>query len=88
MNEAKHVFLLDPMLATGGSAVQSIEQLKALGANRITMVCIISAPEGVAVLETVYPDVDIITGVIDRELDENKYICPGLGDFGDRLFGT
>jgi uracil phosphoribosyltransferase len=88
MNEAKHVFLLDPMLATGGSAVQSIEQLKASGANRITMVCIISAPEGVQVLETVYPDVDIITGVIDRELDENKYIRPGLGDFGDRLFGT
>jgi uracil phosphoribosyltransferase len=88
MNAAKHVFLLDPMLATGGSAAQSIERLKELGAQRITMVCIISAPEGVQVMETAYPDVDIITGVIDRELDENKYIRPGLGDFGDRLFGT
>jgi uracil phosphoribosyltransferase len=88
MKEAKHVFLLDPMLATGGSAAQSIEQLKELGAERITMVCIISAPEGVDLVEAAYPDVEIVTGVIDRELDENRYICPGLGDFGDRLFGT
>lgn len=88
LQAAKHVFLLDPMLATGGSAVQSIAQLKALGAQRITMVCVISAPEGVALLTTAYPDVDIITGVVDRELDENQYIRPGLGDFGDRLFGT
>jgi len=88
MKEAKHVFLLDPMLATGGSAEQSIQRLKKLGAQRITMVCIISSPEGVQYLRDAHPDVDIITGVIDRELDENKYIRPGLGDFGDRLFGT
>ena len=88
LNEAKHVFLLDPMLATGGSAAQSVDRLKELGAQRITMVCIISAPEGVQYLQDAHPDVEIITGVIDRELDENKYIRPGLGDFGDRLFGT
>jgi uracil phosphoribosyltransferase len=88
MDAAKHVFLLDPMLATGGSAAQSIDQLKELGAERITMVCVISAPEGVQMMEAAYPTVDIITGVIDRELDGNKYIRPGLGDYGDRLFGT
>jgi uracil phosphoribosyltransferase len=88
LNEVKHVFLLDPMLATGGSAVQSLERLKSLGAHRITMVCILSAPEGVATVEAAHPDVDIVTGVVDRQLDENKYIRPGLGDFGDRLFGT
>jgi uracil phosphoribosyltransferase len=88
MNEAKHVFLLDPMLATGGSAEQSIQLLKKSGARRITMVCIIASPEGVRYLREAHPDVDIITGMIDRELDENKYIRPGLGDFGDRLFGT
>ena len=88
LNEAKHVFLLDPMLATGGSAIQSIERLKSLGAIRITMICIISAPEGVAAIKEAHPDVNVVTAVVDRELDENKFIRPGLGDFGDRLFGT
>jgi uracil phosphoribosyltransferase len=88
LQAAKHVFLLDPMLATGGSALQSIERLKALGAQRISMVCIIAAPEGVQALQTAHPDVALIAGVIDRELDANQYIRPGLGDFGDRLCGT
>lgn len=88
LNTASHVFVIDPMLATGGSAVQTIESLKNKGVTRITMVAIISSPEGVEALESSHPDVDIITGIIDRELNENKYICPGLGDFGDRLFRT
>ena len=88
LRAAKHVFLLDPMLATGGSALQSIARLKALGAQRISMVCIIAAPEGVQALQAAHPDVALIAAVIDRELDANKYIRPGLGDFGDRLFGT
>jgi uracil phosphoribosyltransferase len=88
LQAAKHVFLLDPMLATGGSALHAIERLKDLGAQRISMVCIIAAPEGVQALQRGHADVDIIAGVIDRELDANKYIRPGLGDFGDRLFGT
>jgi uracil phosphoribosyltransferase len=88
LSAAQIVFVLDPMLATGGSAAQSIDQIKAHGATRITMVSIISAPEGVAALQGAHPDVSIVTGVIDRELDSNKYIRPGLGDFGDRLFRT
>lgn len=88
LEEDTHVFVVDPMLATGGSAVQSIEQIKALGARHITMVAIIAAPEGVRALEEAHPDVTIVTGVVDRSLDENAYIRPGLGDFGDRLFGT
>lgn len=83
-----HIFLIDPMLATGGSAVQSIEQLKSLGAKRISMLCIISAPEGIEAVGQAHPDVDVFTGVLDRELNEQKYICPGLGDFGDRLYCT
>ncbi len=88
LSAAQIVFVLDPMLATGGSAVKSIDQIKAHGATRITMVSIIAAPEGVAALQAAHPDVTIVTGVIDRELDANKYIRPGLGDFGDRLFRT
>jgi len=88
LNTASHVFVIDPMLATGGSAVQTITSLKAKGVQRLTMVSIISAPEGVAALEAAHPDVEIVTGIVDRELNESKYICPGLGDFGDRLFRT
>lgn len=82
------VLLLDPMLATGGSAASSIDLIKAAGARRIRMICIVAAPEGVALLEARHPDVLVITPVVDRELNERKFIVPGLGDFGDRLYGT
>ncbi|MGJ8638975.1 MAG: uracil phosphoribosyltransferase [Opitutaceae bacterium] len=88
LSAAQVVFVIDPMLATGGSAIQAIDQIKSQGATRITMVCIISCPEGIAALQQAHPDVSIFTGVIDRELNEKKYILPGLGDFGDRLFRT
>lgn len=82
------VMVLDPMLATGGSAVQCVDQLKQRGARHISMICIIAAPEGVACLQSAHPEVSIIAGKIDRQLNERKYILPGLGDFGDRLFNT
>ena len=84
----RHVFLLDPMLATGGSALAAIEALREQGARSIRLLCIVAAPEGVALLEKHCPEVSIYTAAIDRRLDERKYILPGLGDFGDRLFGT
>ena len=80
--------VLDPMLATGGSAAQAIDTLKAAGAGRILMLCLVAAPEGVARLNRDHPDVQIWTAGLDRELNELKYILPGLGDFGDRLYGT
>lgn len=82
------VFVLDPMLATGGSAIQAINELKHAGAKNLIMVCVIAAPEGIAALSEKHPDVQIVAGVIDRELNDKKYICPGLGDYGDRLFDT
>src|SRR4051794_8354580 len=82
------VLMIDPMLATGGSAVAAIDLLKAAGARIIRMICIVSAPEGVALVEQHHPDVVIYTPVIDTRLNEHKYIVPGLGDFGDRLYGT
>jgi uracil phosphoribosyltransferase len=82
------VVLLDPMLATGGSAAAGIALIKAAGATRVRMVCLVSAPEGVAVLEAQHPDVHVYTPVIDERLNAQKYIVPGLGDFGDRLYGT
>ncbi|MEO7413897.1 MAG: uracil phosphoribosyltransferase [Opitutaceae bacterium] len=84
----RHVFLVDPMLATGGSAVKAIEVLKTEGATRIVLISIVSAPEGVAAVEQQHPDVPILTAALDRELNQRKYIVPGLGDFGDRLYGT
>jgi uracil phosphoribosyltransferase len=83
-----HFFIIDPMLATGGSIVASIDSLKEQGFDTITVISIISSPEGIRRLEESHPDVDIYTGSIDECLDENKYIIPGLGDAGDRLFGT
>jgi uracil phosphoribosyltransferase len=80
--------LLDPMLATGGSAVMAIDALKAEGARNIRLLSVVAAPEGVAIVERAHPDVDIYTPALDRELNDRKYILPGLGDFGDRLFGT
>jgi uracil phosphoribosyltransferase len=81
-------FILDPMLATGGSASAAIESVKKAGAPWIRMVSVVSAPEGVKTLEAAHPDVDIVTASVDRELNDSAYILPGLGDFGDRLFGT
>ncbi|PXA03047.1 uracil phosphoribosyltransferase [Coraliomargarita sinensis] len=88
LDEASQVYVLDPMLATGGSAVQCVDQLKQRGAKKLCMICIIAAPEGIACLEAAHPDVKILAGKVDRQLNEQKYILPGLGDFGDRLFNT
>jgi uracil phosphoribosyltransferase len=83
-----HVLMIDPMLATGGSAVAAIDLIKAAGATAISMICIVSAPEGVSLLERAHPDVAIFTPVVDKALNSHKFIVPGLGDFGDRLYGT
>ena len=80
--------LLDPMLATGGSAAQALDLIKEAGGRDTRMICIVAAPEGVKVLEERHPEVDIYTAALDERLDDRAYIVPGLGDFGDRLFGT
>lgn len=80
--------IVDPMLATGGSAVAAITMLQKAGAKDIRLICIVAAPEGIAVVERAHPGVHIFTPVIDRELNALKFILPGLGDFGDRLYGT
>ena len=82
------VVVVDPMLATGGSAVQALTLVKQNGATEVSLVCIVGAPEGVAAVEQAHPEVPIILGVLDRALNSRKYILPGLGDFGDRLYGT
>jgi uracil phosphoribosyltransferase len=84
----KRVIVVDPMLATGGSAVQALDVVKAAGAKEIGFVCIVAAPEGVAAVEEAHPEIPIHAGVLDRHLNSKKYILPGLGDFGDRLYGT
>ena len=84
----RFVLLVDPMLATGGSAAQAASLLKAHGATTIAMACVIAAPEGVATLADAHPDIDVTTGCVDRGLNDRKYILPGLGDYGDRLYGT
>ncbi|HVQ30191.1 MAG TPA: uracil phosphoribosyltransferase [Vicinamibacteria bacterium] len=81
-------FLLDPMLATGGSAALAIEGLRSLGARHVRLLSIVAAPEGVALLEQQAPDALVYAAALDRELNDKKYILPGLGDFGDRLFKT
>lgn len=86
--ENRQVLVLDPMLATGGSASEAIAMIKKRGAQRIKLVCIIAAPEGIAVLHRNHPDVEIVCGAIDEKLNEHGYIVPGLGDAGDRLYGT
>lgn len=80
--------VLDPMLATGGSAAEAINIVKQKGGKSIKFVCILAAPEGLEYLHTMHPDVHIYVGQLDNKLNENAYICPGLGDAGDRLFGT
>lgn len=84
----RHVFLVDPMLATGGSAVQALTVVKQQGAVDPVLVCIVAAPEGVAAVEKAHPGTRIHTAALDRQLNDRKYILPGLGDFGDRLYGT
>ena len=83
-----YVLMIDPMLATGGSAVAALDLLQRAGASIISMICIVAAPEGVALVERHHPNIAIYTPVVDRELNAQKYIVPGLGDFGDRLYGT
>ena len=87
LNE-RDVFVLDPMLATGGSAAAAIDFIKKRGGKKIKLMCIIAAPEGVKAVAEAHPDVEIFCGTIDEKLNENCYIVPGLGDAGDRLFGT
>ena len=82
------VFVVDPMLATGGSASGAVNHLKSRGARDLTFVCLVAAPEGVARLREFHPDVPIVTAALDRELDDDAFIRPGLGDAGDRIFGT
>ena len=84
----REVIVLDPMLATGGSAVDAITQIKKRGAKHIKFICIIAAPQGVEKLRQAHPDVEIYIGQLDDHLNENGYIVPGLGDAGDRIFGT
>lgn len=84
----RFVLCVDPMLATGGSAAQALSLMKAHGAEALAMVCVVAAPEGVARLREAHPEVPVFTAGLDRGLNERKYIVPGLGDFGDRLYGT
>ncbi|MEZ5413132.1 MAG: uracil phosphoribosyltransferase [Opitutaceae bacterium] len=82
------VLVVDPMLATGGSAANALSVVKEAGARELSFVCIVSSPEGVETVQSAHPDVPIFTAAHDRELNDRKYILPGLGDFGDRLYGT
>ena len=84
----RHFFVLDPMLATGGSAVAAVSSLKRAGATRVRFLCIVAAPAGVERMERVHPDVPVYAAALDRELNAQGYIVPGLGDAGDRIFGT
>ena len=86
--ENRDIIVLDPMLATGGSAIDAISQLKERGCSNIKFMCIIAAPEGVEALSAAHPDVQIYCGALVSHLNEDKYIVPGLGDAGDRIFGT
>lgn len=86
--DKRQVIVLDPMLATGGSAAAAIDFIKQRGAKRIKLMCIIGAPEGVETIKAAHPDVEVFIGTIDEKLNEKGYIVPGLGDAGDRLFGT
>lgn len=86
--EDREIFVLDPMLATGGSAIDAIDELKNQGCKSIRLINIVAAPEGVKAVQEAHPDVDIYVAALDRELNDTAYILPGLGDAGDRLFGT
>ena len=86
--EQRRIYVVDPMLATGGSAVDAIKLIKQRGGKDISFLCVIAAPEGIEKLHAEHPDVKIFVGNLDRQLNEKAYICPGLGDAGDRIFGT
>lgn len=86
--DKREVFVIDPMLATGGSASATISRLKQDGVTEIKLLCIVAAPEGIGCIEKEHPDVKIFCAVVDRQLNENAYILPGLGDAGDRVYGT
>lgn len=86
--EGKQALLLDPMLATGGSAARACASIEARGPTSLRMVCVVAAPEGVKALEEAHPQVDVYTAALDRQLNDRGYILPGLGDFGDRLYDT
>jgi uracil phosphoribosyltransferase len=86
--DQRKIFVVDPMLATGGSAIAAIDFIKNYGGKDITFLCVIAAPEGLEKLAAAHPDIKIFVGNLDRELNERAYICPGLGDAGDRIFGT
>jgi uracil phosphoribosyltransferase len=86
--DASYVLMIDPMLATGGSAVAALDLLQKAGATVIRMICIVAAPEGIALVEQRHPQVALYTPIVDEKLNDQKYIVPGLGDFGDRLYGT
>ncbi|GAE92511.1 uracil phosphoribosyltransferase [Gracilibacillus boraciitolerans JCM 21714] len=86
--QERELIVIDPMLATGGSANDAIASLKKRGATNIKLMCLIAAPEGVEMIQKEHPDVDIYLGALDEKLNEKGYIVPGLGDAGDRLFGT
>lgn len=87
-SDEREIFVVDPMLATGGSAAAAIQMLKDKGVKRIRFLCIIAAPEGVEAMKKAHPDVDLYIGALDDHLNEHGYIVPGLGDAGDRIFGT
>ena len=84
----KEIFILDPMLATGGSAMDAVKLLQEKGAKKINLICIIASPEGVVNFCKKYPDIQVFAGALDRCLNDSAFICPGLGDAGDRIFGT
>lgn len=86
--DQRKIFVVDPMLATGGSAISAIDFIKNYGGKDITFLCVIAAPEGLEKLAAAHPDINIFVGNLDRGLNEKAYICPGLGDAGDRIFGT
>ena len=86
--QERDLIVVDPMLATGGSSIAAINFIKARGGKSITLMCLVGCPEGIAAVQEAHPDVDIFIAAIDDHLNENKYIVPGLGDAGDRIFGT
>ena len=86
--EGRRALVVDPMLATGGSGTAAVRYVKEAGADDVVFVCVVAAPEGLARLQADHPDVPVVSGALDRELNANAYILPGLGDFGDRLYGT
>jgi uracil phosphoribosyltransferase len=88
ISASTRVLVVDPMLATGGSACMALDLVHAAGARHVRLLSIVAAPEGVATVQAAYPDVPIFTAAVDRQLNAQKYILPGLGDFGDRLYGT